>query len=157
MPTRPGDLPPATAPTPDEAALAQESSRRLARAVSAQPEQPLQVRMQPEGAPEETVSIPASALRLLNEILIHMAQGHAVTVVPVHAELTMQQAADLLNVSEPFLIDQLEQGVIPHRKVGRQRRIRFQDVMLYKATMDRDRLQALDALAAQAQELGMGY
>jgi len=151
------DFPETVTPTPDEAILAQESSRRLAHFVSAKRKKPLQLRLQPEAAPEETVSIPESAFRLLNEILTQMAKGNAVTLIPVHAELTTQQAADILNVSRPFLVEQLEKNVIPYRKVGTHRRILFKDLMQYKEAMDRNRLKALDELAAQAQELGMGY
>ena len=151
------DFPETITPTPDEAILAQESSRRLARFVSSKRNKPLQLRFQPDGAPEETVSIPESAFRLLNEILTQMAKGNAVTLIPVHAELTTQQAADILNVSRPFLVEQLEKNVIPFRKVGTHRRILFKDLMEYKEAMDRNRLKALDELAAQAQELGMGY
>ena len=144
-------------PTPDDTRVAEESSRRLTRFLAAKQRKPLRVRIAPDNEPEETISIPMSAFRLLNDILIEMAKGNAVTLIPVHAELTTQQAADLLNVSRPFLVEQLEKGVIPHRKVGTHRRILFNDLMAYKQTMDRNRLKALDELSAQAQELGMGY
>lgn len=78
-------------------------------------------------------------------------------VLPVDAELTTQEAADLLQVSRPFLVEQLEQGVISHRKVGTHRRVRAQDVIEYKHALDQSRLKVLDELAAYAQELDMGY
>ena len=157
MATLNSDFPETITPTPDEAILAQESSRRLSRFVSTKRKKLLQLRIQPDDAPEETVSIPESAFRLLNEILTQMAKGNAVTLIPVHAELTTQQAADILNVSRPFLVEQLEKGVIPYRKVGTHRRIFFKDLMDFKEAMVRNRLKALEKLAAQAQELGMGY
>lgn len=157
MATLNSDFPETITPTPDEAILAQESSRRLSRFVSTKRKKLLQLRIQPDDAPEETVSIPESAFRLLNDILTQMAKGNAVTLIPVHAELTTQQAADILNVSRPFLVEQLEKGVIPYRKVGTHRRIFFKDLMDFKEAMIRNRLKALEKLAAQSQELGMGY
>lgn len=151
------DFPETVSPTADEALIAQECCRRLSRFTNATSADLPQFRIQPAGAPEESVAIPASALRLLNDILIQMAKGNGVTLIPVDAELNTQQAADLINVSRAFLVEQLEQGAIPSQKVGTQRRVLFQDVMAYKQRMDQNRLRALEELSAQAQELGMGY
>ena len=156
MPALLSDFPQTVTPTPDDTDLAKESSRRLARLLSAKRKK-LRVRVTPDDEPEETIAIPVSAFCLLNNILTEMAKGNAVTLIPIHAELTTQQAADLLNVSRPFLIEQLEQGKIPYRKVGRHRRVLLNDLLEYKRTMDNNRLKVLDELAAQAQELDMGY
>ena len=103
------------------------------------------------------VELPTSALRLLVDILAELADGNAVRVIPVHAELTTQDAADLLNVSRPHLVKLLEAGELPFHKTGKHRRVRFADLMLFKAERDRASEQAMDALAQQAQELGLGY
>ncbi len=115
------------------------------------------MRVEADDKSEESLTIPLSAVRLLADILTEMAQGNAVTLIPVHAELTTQQAAEMLNVSRPFLVRLIEEGRIPFRKVGTHRRIRFDDLMAYKRKIDRDRLKALEELSAQAQQLDMGY
>ncbi len=106
-------------------------------------------------ASEATVRIPASAARLLVQILDEMSRGNAVKIVPVHAELTTQEAADLLHVSRPTLIQILEEGKVPYRKVGTHRRIRTEKLMAYKRLLDADRRAALGELVAYDQELGL--
>lgn len=103
------------------------------------------------------VELPTSALRLLVEILGELALGNAVKVVPIHAELTTQEAADMLNVSRPHLVKMLEDGKLKFTKTGRHRRVLFADLMAYKTQRDQHSADAMDALAQQAQELRMGY
>lgn len=105
----------------------------------------------------EPVEIPAPAVRMLVDLLVEMAAGNAVTLIPVHAELTTQQAAEILGVSRPFVVSQLEAGKLNFHKVGTHRRIRFLDVMAYKQRMVTDRKKTLDELADQAQALDLGY
>lgn len=103
------------------------------------------------------VEVPTSALRLLVDILAELADGNAVKVVPVHAELTTQESADMLNVSRPHLVKLLEDGVLPFHKTGKHRRVRFADLMQYKEARDQASEEAMAELARQAQETGMGY
>lgn len=141
-------------PSDFEARLANESSRALSAHVSHGHN--LSVRL---GSPDdqETVELPGMAVQLLLDILTHMAEGNAVTVVPVHAELTTQEAADILNMSRPHLIKLLDTGDIPYHRVGTHRRILFADIKAYRMKRDTQRAEALDDLARQAQDLGMGY
>lgn len=106
---------------------------------------------------QEPVEIPTTALRLLIDILSEMAEGNTVNLIHIHAELTTQEAADILNVSRPFLVKLLDDGLIPCRKVGTHRRVLYRDLHEYKQRIDRERERTLDELTAQAQELGMGY
>ncbi|AYY56300.1 helix-turn-helix domain-containing protein [Burkholderia multivorans] len=103
------------------------------------------------------VELPTSALRLLVDILAELADGNAVKVVPVHAELTTQEAADLLNVSRPHLIKLLESNALPYHRTGKHRCVRFSDLMRYKAERDQERADAMEELSKQAQALRMGY
>lgn len=157
MATLLSDFPEAVTPTADDTHLAQESSRLLTRLRGGTMKGTVRLRVQSDDEPEETVAIPLAAFRLLTDILAEMAKGNAITLIPIHAELTTQQAADLLNVSRPFLVEQLEKGNIPFRKVGKHRHVLFNDLMKYKHAMDRNRLKALEKLSAVDQELGLGY
>ena len=141
-------------PTEHDANIARESSRVLA--TYARSKRALRVEITDDDH-RDTISLPANAVRLLLDLLTQMAEGNAVTLLPMHAELTTQQAADLLNVSRPFLVNLLDDGKIPHRKVGTHRRVLLQDLLTHKRLVDRERTQALDELARQAEELSMGY
>lgn len=110
-----------------------------------------------EGSRAAPVPLPESASDALTRTLELIAEGSGVAVIPVDSEVTTQQAADLLNVSRPYVVTLLERGEIPFRKVGTRRRIRLADVLAYKAAQDARSTAALDELAAEAQDLGLGY
>lgn len=103
------------------------------------------------------IALPRAAVRVLAETLRHFAEGREVVVTALDEELSTQEAAAHLKVSRPFLIKLLEAGEIPHRKVGKHRRVLRSDVESYKRRDDAKRLAVLNELAAQAQELKMGY
>ena len=141
-------------PTEAEAEVARRTSRVLAaRAKGAG----LRLHILDDGRDGETIALPPSAVRLLLDLLTEMGEGNPVTLVPARAELTTQQAADLLNVSRPYLVRLLDDGRIPSRKVGTHRRVLFRNLMAYRAASDADRRDALNQLARQAQDLDMGY
>ena len=143
-------------PSEKEAELAKQSSRALSLHMKSRAESQ-KICLVGDKGEHEAVRVPVAAMRMLLDILAEMAQGNAVSLIPVHAELTTQEAADLLNVSRPHLVKLIESGDIPFRKVGTHRRIRYEDVIKYKSQMDGMREKALDELAEQAQKLGMGY
>jgi excisionase family DNA binding protein len=147
---------PSPLPSPEEVVLARDSGRALSAFLATRAEtQKIEI-FDDKGA-AHPVRLPVSALRLLVDVLTEIGEGNAVSIIPIHADLTTQEAADVLNVSRPFFVQLLERGDIPFHKIGTHRRVRYQDVIAYKARIDADRQRALDALAAQAQELNMGY
>ena len=103
------------------------------------------------------VEVPLEAFELFVELLGHLANGNAVTVLPVHAEMTTQQAAAILNVSRPHLISLLEANEIPFKMVGTHRRIRIRDLLAYKQADDAERRKTIDELAAEGQDQGFEY
>ena len=141
-------------PSESERELATQSSRILAKQMNSH-SKTQKIKVESERGKEEQILIPSVAYELLLEILSQMSQGNAVTLVPVHAELTTQKAANLLNVSRPHLIKLLESGEIPFRKVGTHRKILAEDLFKYKSDIDAKRSQSLDELTAMTEELGL--
>ena len=138
-------------PTDKESALAAETGRQIASVIHEA--ETVSAHFGPKGA--ATVELPVAAVRLLLDILKQMARGNAVTLMPVHTELTTQQAADLLNVSRTHLVQLLDEEKIPHRKVGTHRRVRAEDVLAYRRETERARRRALDELTELDEELGL--
>ncbi|MEH2285775.1 MAG: helix-turn-helix domain-containing protein [Nostoc sp.] len=102
----------------------------------------------------EEMTIPDSVCCVLRQVVQAMASDKNVSIVTYNPELTTQQAADLLNVSRPYLIKLLEQGELPYIMVGTHRRVKFEDLRKYKQQRDTKRRQLLDELIAESQELG---
>lgn len=107
------------------------------------------------GPQGEEIILPKSIFHVLQRIVFHMMHGRAITIVPINKELTTQEAADILNVSRPFLIKLLEDEQIPFIKVGTHRRIRFSDLMSYKKQRDAERTRGLAELTQMSQEFGL--
>jgi len=107
------------------------------------------------GKAEAAVELPASLFKTLIKVLAQIGNGNTVAVIPIQAELTTQQAADLLNVSRPHLIKLLEQEALPHHMAGTHRRVKAQDVLNYKAKTDQSREAALVKIAEIDEMLGL--
>ena len=139
-------------PSEDDVKLAKETRKILAPRLSSS--SPFDLRaINP--LKEPSIKIPAQAAHLLVQILDEMSRGNAVKLIPVHAELTTQEAADLLNVSRPTLIRMLDEGKIEFHKVGTHRRVPFKSALAYKRQIDAERKATLAELAAYDQELGI--
>ena len=138
-------------PSDRDAALADQAGRKLAE--WGEGLEPVPARFGIAAA--EPVEIPTPALRLLKEILDHMAHGNGVALMPLYAELTTRQAADLLQVSRTHLVQLLDAGRIPCRKVGAHRRVRVRDILEYRRETESRRREALDELTAADQNLGL--
>lgn len=107
---------------------------------------------------EELIELPSGAVAPLIDILEAIATKQGFTITVERDELTTERAAEILNVSHPFLINLLDEGKIPYRKVGPRHHVRLEDVMAYKEDIVHRREAVLDQLVADAQEQGgMGY
>lgn len=149
---------PSQRPSESDVRLARDSYRRLRHVVGASTDSTEGRRsirfVAPDGS-DTTIDIPAPAAELLVRALSQMAEGNAVTLIAVSTELTTQQAADILGVSRPFVVKEIEERRLPARKVGTRRRVMFSDLMTYKQRSDATRQQALDALAELDENLGL--
>ena len=140
-------------PNQDEVEQAKVSSRTLSKYAGVER---VQMTLKVDGQPTEDLILPGHVLQILLEVLSEMSKGNAISLVPHHHELSTQEAANLLNVSRPFLVGLLEKGEIDFRKVGTHRRVLLKDVMAYKESIDQRRKASLDELTALSQEEGMG-
>jgi excisionase family DNA binding protein len=143
--------PQTVAPSEADSLAARDSRRRLAPYLAQKRKVRVQVVPEEGRAEEEPLLLPAPVLELLFAVLTEMADGNTVTLIPIHAELGTQRAADLLNMSRPFLVQLLKKGEIPYRKVGTHRRILFRDLTKFKQRSGARRKKTLDELAAEAQ------
>ena len=143
-------------PTRKEQKIARENVKILGQIAGKHEKSSIAIEIEVSGE-KEHVKIPVSAFKFLNTILEHMAQGKAISIIPSSAEITTQQAAEMLNVSRPHVVKLLEEGELPFHKVGTHRRIKLKDLEKYRSKMEKEREEALTELAKQAQELDMGY
>lgn len=104
---------------------------------------------------KDKIQIPLVALKLLSDILKGMSQGKIISIVPIAAEVTTQKAAEILGCSRPHLVKLLDEGKIEYTKVGKHRRIRFEDVMNYRAQLKKDQKQHIIDIMHQDEDSGL--
>jgi excisionase family DNA binding protein len=142
-----------TIPSDKEALLAREASHAIEKHKAG--DKNLRMQIAKAGREVTTLELPAAAVKLLIQMLEEMGKGNAVSLVPTEAELTTQQAADLLNVSRPYLVGMIDKGELPARMVGNQRRLPLKDVLAYKTDNRAKRIDALREMKEIDQELGL--
>jgi len=142
-------------PSAEEVALAKVGSQELSAVLESNGDVQYFEVMGKDGEIHK-VQLPSSAVQLMIEVLTQLGQGNSVNITPIHAELTTQEAADLLNMSRPTFIKLLDEGTLPHTRTGNRRKVAFVDVIAYKQSLDQQRLDALDELSALDQEMGLG-
>lgn len=141
-------------PTQAEVEQAKISSRTLSKYADVDR---VQLSLRGSNGESDDLVLPGHVLQILLDVLSEMSKGNAISLIPHHQEVSTQEAANLLNVSRPFLVGLLEKGDIPFRKVGAHRRVLLTDILAYRDKTEQLRTQALDELAALSQEEDMGY
>ncbi len=139
-------------PNPKEIESAEHISRELSALTLFKKKKEMEIVFRKDNK-EVALPFPMKALHLLMKIMEQMSLGNSVTLIPLHAQLTTQEAANLLNVSRPFVVRLLKEGRIPFIKVGSHRRIRFEDLMTYKKEMLAESEKARKELAQLGQKL----
>lgn len=135
----------------EEAVIARKAVEKLKVVAAAKQD----VRIVVEDDTKVVVPLPARAVAVFLEILEAMSERTPISLIPYEAELSTQQAADYLNVSRPYLCQLIDRGEIKHRMVGRHRRIRFADLKDYAERSAKERREAIEEMAAEAQELDL--
>jgi len=143
-------------PSDKEIELAKQSSRILSK-MALKKGKSIDIVLDKAQKEQKNVTLPVSAFKLLINILTEMSEGNAITLTPVHAELTTQEAANILNVPHVYLVGLLDAKKIPYRKVGARKKILLRDVMIYKAKSREKSYKLLEELVEDAQKLDMGY
>ena len=143
-------------PSPEESLLAKISSQELSGFIETNLDTQSLSITGADGV-AHAVKVPVSALRFLVDVLTELGDGNTVKLVPIHAELTTQEGADLLNISRPTFVKLLDEGMIPFTFAGNRRKVKYSDVQVYKEKLKEDRLASLDKLSFLDQELGLGY
>ncbi|MFM0339116.1 helix-turn-helix domain-containing protein [Paraburkholderia fungorum] len=145
---------PTPLPSEQDARLARTCSRNLSVVLSSHAETQ-QFHFTNDQGETLSVELPTSVVRLMVDILMQIGQGNAISIIPIHAELTTQEAADLLNISRPHFVQLLERKEIPFRKVNTHRRVRYDDVMAYKDRVDAARDKTLNEFKTLSHAMGL--
>jgi excisionase family DNA binding protein len=139
-------------PNKHERKLAQESYNSLISSIEQLKSDQVEIEIEESG---EKIILPLKALNLLGEILKAMSQGKPISIVPLATEVTTQSAAEILGCSRPYLVKLLEEGKIEYTKVGKHRRIKYEDVIDYKKKMKEEQKKRLIEIIHADEDLGL--
>lgn len=141
--------------TPEEADMARLAQRFIVESLDHS--RAAHITLTSDNGDEPSVSVPTKTLRFIADVLGALSERQPVVFMPAKRELSTVEAANFLNVSRPFVIKEIEEGRLPHRKVGSHRRIAFEDLLRYSSEMHARQRDALQRLSDNATELGLDY